>query len=219
MRRLNEPNFITRYFLGDGVDIGGAPDPLSMYAELFPMMRSVRVWDLKDGDAQNMAGVKDETYDFVHSSHCLEHIVDPEIGLRNWFRIIKPGGHLIVTVPDEDLYEQGIFPSTNNADHKWTFTIFKTNSWSNVSRNLVELLANLGGQADILKLELLHWTHRYALPRFDQTLTPVGEAGIEFVIRKRPPAEVIDGGRMPLEGQMPDNAFRLLTGLQPPRKG
>ena len=217
MRRLNESNFITRYFRGDGVDIGGAPDPLSMYVELFPLIRSVRIWDLKDGDAQDMAGLEDEAFDFVHSSHCLEHIVDPEIGLRNWFRILKPGGHLVVTVPDEDLYEQGVFPSTYNADHKWTFTIFKTKSWSSVSKNLVELVATLGEQADVLKIELLHWSHRYGLPRFDQTLTPVGEAGIEFVIRKRPRDEVEHGGRKPLPGNMPDNAFRLLTGIQPPR--
>ena len=90
-------------------------------------------WDLGDGDATFMESVKDETYDFVHSSHCLEHLLDPEKGLRNWFRILKPGGYLVVIVPDEDLYEQGVFPSTFNADHKWTFTISKSGSWSDKS--------------------------------------------------------------------------------------
>ena len=89
-------------------------------------------------------------------------------------------------------------------------------SWSSVSRNLVELVATLGEQADVMKIELLHWSHRYGLPRFDQTLTPVGEAGIEFVIRKRPSDEVEHGGRKPLPGKMPNNAFALLTGIQPP---
>ena len=28
---------------------------------------------------------------------------DPATALANWFRTVKPGGHLIVTVPDEDL--------------------------------------------------------------------------------------------------------------------
>jgi hypothetical protein len=36
MRRLREPNFASRYFVGDGLDVGGAPDPLALYAELFP---------------------------------------------------------------------------------------------------------------------------------------------------------------------------------------
>lgn len=123
MRRLSEANFINRYFRGDGIDIGGAPDPLAMYVELFPLMRGVRVWDLNDGDGQTLEGVADAQYDFVHSSHCLEHLHDPEEGLRNWFRVLKPGGHMIITVPDEDLYEQGQFPSTFNGDHKWSFTI------------------------------------------------------------------------------------------------
>ena len=48
--------------------------------------------------------------------------------------MLEPGGHLIVTVPDEDLYEQGHFPSDYNRDHKWTFTIHKPKSWSERSR-------------------------------------------------------------------------------------
>lgn len=219
MRRLSEANFINRYFRGDGIDIGGAPDPLAMYVELFPLMRGVRVWDLNDGDGQTLEGVADAQYDFVHSSHCLEHLHDPEEGLRNWFRVLKPGGHMIITVPDEDLYEQGQFPSTYNGDHKWSFTIFKTDSWSDRSRNVVDLIASLGAQADVQKVQLLNSTFRYGLPRFDQTLTPIGEAGIEFVVRKRPEEEVAFGGRKPIPGQMPDNAFYVLTGIRPQSRG
>ncbi len=218
MRRLAEPNFINRYFRGEGIDIGGAPDPLALYVELFPMMRGVRVWDQQDGDGQRLAGVPDGRYDFVHSSHCLEHLVDPEEGLRNWFRVLKPGGHLIVTVPDEDLYEQGQFPSTYNADHKWTFTIFKTDSWSDKSRNMTDLIAALGPAADVQKLQLLNATFRYGLPRFDQTLTPIGESGIELVVRKRLEAEVAFGGRRPIPGKVPDAAFHMLTGIRRPAK-
>ena len=214
MRRLAEPNFVNRFFRGEGIDIGGAPDPLALYVELFPLMRGVRVWDLKDGDGQTMAGVPDDRFDFVHSSHCLEHLHDPEEGLRNWFRILKPGGHLIVTVPDEDLYEQGQFPSTYNADHKWTFTIFKTESWSDKSRNVIDLIAALGAAADVQKLDLLNATYRYGLPRMDQTLTPIAESGIEFVIRKRLQDEVAFGGRKPIPGNVPDHAFQLLTGIR-----
>lgn len=219
MRRLAEPNFVNRYFRGEGIDIGGAPDPLAMYVELFPLMRGVRVWDLKDGDGQTLDGIADAQFDFVHSSHCLEHLHDPEDGLRNWFRVLKPGGHLIATVPDEDLYEQGQFPSTFNGDHKWTFTIFKTSSWSDRSRNLIDLIASLGAEADVQKVQLLNSTYRYGLPRFDQTLTPIGESGIEFVIRKRLPEEVAFGGRKPIPGQVPDNAFYVLTGIRRSSRG
>jgi SAM-dependent methyltransferase len=194
-RRLADANFINRYFVGDGLDIGGKPDPLCLYQELFSRMRAVRTWDWEDGDAQFLASVADESIDFVHSSHCLEHLVDPREGLINWLRVVKPGGYLIVTVPDEDLYEQGKFPSTFNRDHKWTFTILKAKSWSDKSINVVDLLRDLGASAELVRLEQLSATYRFGLPRYDQTLTPVGECGIEFVIRKRPSEEVAQGGR------------------------
>lgn len=194
VRRMGEPNFARRWFVGQGLDIGGKPDPLSLYVGFFPLMSGVRVWDWEDGDAQDLAGVPPESLDFVHSSHCLEHLVDPRAGLAAWFAAVKPGGFLVVTVPDEDLYEQGRFPSDFNRDHKWTFTIMKSRSWSERSINIVEMLQALGPAADVEKLALLNATYRYDLPRFDQTLTPIGESGIEFVVRKRTAAELAAGG-------------------------
>lgn len=208
LRRLHDVNFLNRYFVGSGVDIGGKPDPLVLYRELFPRICSVRTWDWEDGDAQQLANVADEALDFVHSSHCLEHLTDPREGLANWFRVLRPEGHLIVTVPDEDLYEQGVFPSTFNRDHKWTFTIHKPQSWSERSINVLELLVALGPSAQIVKVQLLDASYRYSLPRFDQTLTPVGECGIEFVVRKRSQAELTTRGRLPGPSQ-PERELRL----------
>ncbi len=196
-RRLHDVNFTNRYFVGVGLDIGGKPDPLMLYRGLFAQMGRVQTWDWEDGDAQFLSGVDDGAFDFVHSSHCLEHLVDPREGLRNWLRVVKPGGHLIITVPDEDLYEQGKFPSTFNRDHKWTFTVQKSNSWSTKSLNILDLVAEMGSAAEPVKIELLNGTYRYDLPRYDQTLTPVAECGIEVVIRRRTTEELAAGGRMP----------------------
>jgi SAM-dependent methyltransferase len=207
-RRLADANFATRYFVGRGLDIGGKPDPLALYLELFPRATSVRTWDWEDGDAQLLATEGDATYDFVHSSHCLEHLADPRAGLANWFRVLRPGGHLVVTVPDEDLYEQGVFPSTYNRDHKHTFTLWKPVSWSAASVNLLELLPSLGPAADIVKVELLHAGYRFALPRYDQTLSPVAESAIEFIVRKRTSAEVEARGRLP-SGEQPAKEVRV----------
>lgn len=208
-RRLSDPNFSNRYFVGDGIDIGGKPDPLALYAGMFSRMGAVRTWDWEDGDAQQLASVADESLDFVHSSHCLEHLVDPREGLRHWFRALRPGGHLIVTVPDEDLYEQGVFPSTFNRDHKWTFTIWKPASWSDRSINVIDLVRELGAAAELLRVEQLSSTYRFDLPRFDQTLTPVGECGIEFVVRKRPAAEVEARGRWQRPTEQPAPGLRI----------
>jgi len=193
-RRLSQVNFITKYFHGNGIDIGGKPDPLVLYKELFPLVKDIKTWDIEDGDAQFLEDVPNEAYDFVHSSHCLEHLNDPYEGLKNWFRVLKKGGYLIVTVPDEDLYEQGLFPSTFNTDHKWTFTINKKRSWSQQSINIFDLMNSLDEYAIVEKIELLNATYRYSLPRYDQTLTPIAECGIEIIVRKALPEEIDIGG-------------------------
>lgn len=200
-RRSHDSRFATRYFVGNGIDIGCGPDPVSQYAEQFPLMQQVKNWDMPDGDAQYLTTIADESVNFVHSSHCLEHMHDPDIAMQNWLRVLKPGGHMIITIPDEDLYEQGKFPSTFNGDHKWTFTLHKQKSWSPKSINLFDFLAKFSGLAQILKLELLDASYRYQLGRFDQTLTPVAEAGIEIILRKWPAPEIQQAGRFPVFAQ------------------
>lgn len=197
MRRLHDNRFSTRYFVGNGIDIGCGPDSVAQYVEQFPLMRGVKSWDLPDGDAQLLATIADNSLDFVHSSHCLEHMRDPKEALHHWLRVLKPGGHMVILIPDEDLYEQGIFPSTNNSDHKWTFTTHKNKSWSSKSVNVFDLLGQFSDIAQTIKVELLDATFRYNLHRFDQTLTPVGECAIEFVLRKLPQAEIERMGRYP----------------------
>ena len=95
-----------------GLDIGCSNDPI---------WESFDQWDLAfgDGDATFMAGLPDSTYQTVYASHVLEHLVAPVLALQNWFRLLRPGGHLIVCVPHRDLYEkQRLLPSRFNGDHK-----------------------------------------------------------------------------------------------------
>jgi len=186
-RRYYDGAFLARYFVGQGIDIGGKPDPLAQYVGIFPRMQSVRTWDLKDGDAQCMQGVADNTFDFLHASHSLEHMRDPLEALGNWVRIVKPGGFLIITVPDEDLYEQRQWPSAYNPDHKWTFTLYKTQSWSPCSINVIDLARQLGNQLELERLILQRDFFREKLVsrRVDQTMTPVAECAIEVIWRKR----------------------------------
>ncbi len=185
-RRFGIGAFHNRYFVGHGVDIGGGPDPLGQYTGIFPLMASCRTWDLADGDAQYMAGVSDGQFDFVHASHCLEHMVDVPVALSSWLRVVKPGGFLIITVPDEDLYELGNWPSRFNPDHKWTFTIMKERSWSPCSINVLDLLHDFSGQFMVEKIELVRDFFRdsWVAESIDQTRTPVAECAIEIIVRK-----------------------------------
>lgn len=186
-RRVAIPAFQSRYFVGNGIDIGGKPDPLGQYSGFFARMQSARTWDIDDGDAQYLAGVNDGAFDFLHSSHCLEHMVDVRVALANWIRVVKPGGFLIITVPDEDLYEMGIWPSRFNSDHKWTFTIMKDQSWSPCSINVLALLREVGGVVTVEKVELLRDFYRdtWVAEHIDQTMTPVAECAIEIILQKK----------------------------------
>ena len=184
LRRFHDHRFATRYFVGNGIDIGSGEDSLDKYKEFFPMINSIRSWDLPDGDAQFMESAKDETYDFVHSSHCLEHLYDPFVGLKNWIRVTKTNGHLVIVIPDEDLYEQGVFPSTFNGDHKCTFTIHKKESWNKDSSINVFDLLSAQKNIKICKIELLDATFRYGRERFDQTFHSFGDCAIEIILQK-----------------------------------
>lgn len=95
-----------------GIDIGCGYDPIHpsfvKYDKIFGA-----------GDAQFMEDIPNESFDTVFASHVLEHLNDPIIGLQNWHRICKPGGHIIICVPHRDLYEKRIaLPSKWNEDHK-----------------------------------------------------------------------------------------------------
>jgi len=53
-------------------------------------------------EARRLATVDDESYDFVLSSHCLEHLADPLGGLEEWMRVLRPAGVLALVVPHKD---------------------------------------------------------------------------------------------------------------------
>jgi SAM-dependent methyltransferase len=65
----------------------------------------------------------DASQDAVFSSHCLEHIRDPVTALREWYRVTKVGGFMIVIVPHQYLYEKKIRPPSNwSQDHLVFYT-------------------------------------------------------------------------------------------------
>jgi len=185
-RRLFDARFATRWFAGIGLDIGGGNDSLALFAELFPRVQKIVIYDMPQGDAQLLDNVDDNSFDFVFASHCLEHLRDPYEALGNWIRVVKPRGHLVIDVPDEDLYEQQNWPSKFNSDHKTSWTIDKESSWSPVSVNVVDLVRAFRGRARPLKIELIDQGYRYSLQNrgFDQTHTPTSEAAIEIVLQK-----------------------------------
>lgn len=59
-------------------------------------------WDLRDGRDASALDAGDSTVDEIRASHVLEHVGHRKTlsVLREWRRVLKPGGRLFVAVPD-----------------------------------------------------------------------------------------------------------------------
>lgn len=183
-RRYYSGNFTTRYFRGRGIDIGPGPDCISQYMQQFPLIEAVLPFDMEHGNAQFLTKyIPKESVDFIHSSHSLEHMVDPYLAIREWALCLKLNGYLIITVPDEDLYEQGVWPSQRNFDHKTSWTIHKKSSSMPKSINCIDIIKSIDDLCVCEKIELItdFWDPR---AKGDQTQEPNPECAIEIILRK-----------------------------------
>jgi len=179
-RRFNDGYFHSQYFVGNGIDVGSGDDSLASYARVFSGIKSIREWDKADGDAQYLSNCPDNSYDFLHSSHCLEHMVDVSIAMQNWARVVKSGGFLIVTVPDFGMYENNVWPSEYNKDHKWAF------SMQNLSFEYAICVPKFFSAVPNTMLHKVQLITEFFSPLTfsDQTLLPNPECCIEIVLQK-----------------------------------
>jgi SAM-dependent methyltransferase len=155
-RRVRGQAFDQVYFSKTVLDIGCGNDLVVPHAQPF---------DKQHGDANKILDhLAAESFDTVHSSHCLEHMFHPQQALQGWWQLVRPGGYLITVVPDEDLYEQGQWPSRFNPDHKATFRLNRPTTWSPCSNDLRELHESLPG-AEIISAEIQDDRYNYALQK------------------------------------------------------
>lgn len=76
---------------GEGLDIGANKWPL-------PGAKAVDL--LFDDDAMNLPAGE---FDFLFSSHCLEHLANPVAALEHWKSRLKRGGVLFLYLPHPDM--------------------------------------------------------------------------------------------------------------------
>ena len=106
-----------QYIAGTGVEIGALHAPLSVdkkrakvlyvdrmsQEDLYRQYPEFKKYDIVTPDiidnGDELRTIADLFYDFCISNHVLEHLEDPLKGLRNWLRILKPGGILYLSVP------------------------------------------------------------------------------------------------------------------------
>lgn len=98
------------YCTGDGVDLGFGGDPIVATALRIDRPdqygRAGSVPAQFRGDASDLRWFRDGVLDYVYSSHLLEDFADTEGVLREWWRVLKPGGRLIIFCPDEQVYRR-----------------------------------------------------------------------------------------------------------------
>lgn len=98
------------YCVGNGVDLGFGGDPITPDAIRVDMPAQYGgVGKLRSqlcGDAARLHWFQDNVLDYIYSSHLLEDFDDTESVLREWLRVLKPGGRLIIFCPDEQRYRK-----------------------------------------------------------------------------------------------------------------
>jgi ubiquinone/menaquinone biosynthesis C-methylase UbiE len=108
----------------NGVDIGFGGDPIiptaitidlpKPYAETGKSPQNLK------GDGRNLQWFRNVSFNYVYSSHLLEDFEDTEAVLREWTRVLKPKGYLVLLLPNEQRFRQYCKRTgmTYNEEHK-----------------------------------------------------------------------------------------------------
>lgn len=101
---------IVPYTMGRGLDIGCGKDKAFPHfigvdnlhhQHAFGIGMSV---DVVVKDCVDLSMFSNASMDFVFSSHTLEHVEDTAACLKEWWRLVKPGGHLVLYLPHKHYY-------------------------------------------------------------------------------------------------------------------
>jgi ADP-heptose:LPS heptosyltransferase len=115
---------VAPYLRGRGLDVGAGDFKVLPHAiSVDNMNHSQFGFQVKPdilSEADDLAVFADQSMDFVYSSHTLEHIQDTGKALREWFRLVKIGGYLVLYLPHKDYYPN-IGQQGANTDHKHDF--------------------------------------------------------------------------------------------------
>lgn len=178
-RRMSEaPEFWANVFSGKGIDLGCGCAPIGL--EHYPKITQNFAWDKVLNSRHDVSSLPfdDKEFNWAHASHVLEHVENPIATCNEWMRVLTPGGWLVITVPDFNLYERDQWPSRFNPDHKSTWSIEMAKS----------LIAILSVNWDVLEsdVKLLDAGFNPDLPNhIDQTRPPYNaECAVEIIIRK-----------------------------------
>lgn len=106
-------NRIVSYLRGVGLDLGCGDEKIVPGAIGIGKAGGAINFQLDLSANDSLGMFSDNYFDYVFSAHCLEEFMATEGILRDWWRVIKPGGYLILYVPDPDFYPRIGTPGCN----------------------------------------------------------------------------------------------------------
>jgi predicted SAM-dependent methyltransferase len=123
--RRHEMNLVIEHTSGTGVDIGCGLNKIHSQAVGIDRRAGAKDAGYPFGAQIRAMGDRlpwfaDASLDYVFSSHCLEHLGDTMSALREWSRVLRPGGKLVLILPDKRIYPNVGQPGAN-PDHKHDF--------------------------------------------------------------------------------------------------
>lgn len=115
---------VAQYLRGRGLDIGAGDFRVLPHVITVDNMNHAQFGFVQKPDvvaeASDLSMFASQSMDFVYSSHTLEHIVDTDAALKEWWRVLKPNGFLVLYLPHKNLYPN-IGEVGSNPDHKHDF--------------------------------------------------------------------------------------------------
>lgn len=107
---------VVQYCKGNGVDLGSSGEPVVPWAIQVDLPASeYHNYNVERPEANiHWRGnalelpFKDGTLDWVHSSHLIEDFLDWKPVLAEWDRVLKPGGFMIIAVPDHQRFRAAV---------------------------------------------------------------------------------------------------------------
>lgn len=192
---------VQKYCKGYGAEIGAGVQPMlvprgsrTVYIDAEPadFWRQDPRWqheNIRDPDiideGETLSTIADDSFDYLIAAHVLEHIEDPILAIKNWVRVVKPGGHILVAVPDMRFSEDERNREVTTVEH------FKRDHAEGPHVSLAEHMQELGlvpegttgpaltGLHDQHK-RMIHY-HAFTLVSFVQLLASIEGVGFELV--------------------------------------